>query len=115
MIQQIREGVSYAEIEEQILQGRVSVEPTRIVVRQFEPTTLRVALLDKRLQGRVVPGGHRASVAPSTRARRVQLLLAHTRPTYSGACTSSVFDRCHLSRDSWSPKDLKERAKTSPD
>jgi hypothetical protein len=30
MIQQIREGVSYAEIEEQILQGRVSVEPTRM-------------------------------------------------------------------------------------
>jgi LysR family transcriptional regulator, transcriptional activator of the cysJI operon len=42
----------------------------------------------------VVPGRHRASVAPSTRARRVQLLLAHT-PTYSGACTTSVFDRCH--------------------
>jgi hypothetical protein len=51
MIQQVREEVSRLEIEDQISQGRVSVEPTRVVVRQFEPTTLRVTLLDKRLQG----------------------------------------------------------------
>src|SRR4030095_2052219 len=39
MIQQMREGISYEEIETEIQQGRVSIEPNRTVVRQFEPTT----------------------------------------------------------------------------
>lgn len=51
LIRQMREGIFYEQVETQIDQQRVAIEPSRIVVRQFEPTELRVMFLDKRVHG----------------------------------------------------------------
>jgi hypothetical protein len=49
-VRQLREGVSYDDVETQIKNQRVQIVPNRNVVRQFEPTELRAIFLDKRVQ-----------------------------------------------------------------
>jgi hypothetical protein len=51
LIRQMREGIFYDQVDEEIRAGRVAIEATRMVVRQFEPTELRVAFLDRRVHG----------------------------------------------------------------
>jgi len=49
-VRQLREGISYDHVEAQIKNQRVQIDPSRIVVRQFEPTELHAVFLDKRVQ-----------------------------------------------------------------
>lgn len=50
LLRQMRENVFHEEIEEQVERRLVIIEPSRSIVRQFEPIALRLVFLDKRLQ-----------------------------------------------------------------
>ncbi len=54
LIRQIRQNIFYEQIETEIKGERVTIERNRPVVRQFEPTELRVMFLNKQVNGSAV-------------------------------------------------------------